>query len=152
MRGRNRFELEPSHSGIACRAPKCLLTPLDNDGVWFRYHTLLAEYLKQRLEADRGIEIPELNGRAALWYASHELWTEAVQHAIAAGASDRAIGWINNCAMALIKRGDLFTLLEWQRQFPRRTDAGSARGQVGDRLGIGAQGYVLMKPCSSQLK
>src|SRR5258708_10625699 len=30
----------------------------------------------------------------------------------------RSIGWINNCAMALIKRGDLFTLLEWQRQFP----------------------------------
>ncbi len=73
-----------------------LLAPLDNDGVWFRYHTLLAEYLKQRLEADRGIEIPELHGRAARWYASHELWTEAVQHAIAAGASDRAIGWINN--------------------------------------------------------
>src|ERR1700692_1244239 len=95
-----------------------LLTPLDNDGVWFRYHTLLAEYLRRRLEADRGIEVPELHGRAALWYASHELWTEAVQHAIAAGASDRAISWIKNCAMALIKRGDLFTLLEWQRQFP----------------------------------
>jgi LuxR family maltose regulon positive regulatory protein len=95
-----------------------LLTPLGNDGVWFRYHALLAEYLRQRLEADRGIEVPELHGRAALWHASQELWTEAVQHAIAAGASDRAIGWMKNCAMALIKRGDLFTLLEWQRQFP----------------------------------
>jgi LuxR family maltose regulon positive regulatory protein len=56
-----------------------LLTPIDNDGVWFRYHTLLAEYLRQRLEADRGIEVPELHGRAALWYASHELWTEPVR-------------------------------------------------------------------------
>ena len=95
-----------------------LLTSLDNDGVWFRYHALLAEYLRQRLEADRGVAVPELHGRAALWYASHEFWTEAVQHAIAAGDSDRAIGWIKNCAMALIKRGDLFTLLEWQRLFP----------------------------------
>jgi LuxR family transcriptional regulator, maltose regulon positive regulatory protein len=95
-----------------------LLTPLDNDGVWFRYHALLAEYLRQRLEADRGIEVPELHGRAALWHASQELWTEAVQHAIAAGATDRAISWIKNCAMALIKRGDLFTLLAWQRLFP----------------------------------
>jgi LuxR family transcriptional regulator, maltose regulon positive regulatory protein len=109
-----------------------LLTPLDNDGVWFRYHTLLAEYLRQRLEADRGIEVPELHGRAALWYASHELWTEAVQHAIAAGASDRAISWINHCAMALIKRGDLFTLLEWQRQFPDEL----MRGQSEVRLAI----------------
>ena len=109
-----------------------LLTPLDNDGVWFRYHTLLADYLKRRLEADRRIEVPELHGRAAVWYASHELWTEAVQHAIAAGASDRAIGWINNCAMALIKRGDLFTLLEWQRQFPDEL----MRGQPEVRLAI----------------
>ena len=28
-----------------------LLTPLDHDGVWLRYHALLTEYLKQRLEA-----------------------------------------------------------------------------------------------------
>lgn len=109
-----------------------LLTPLDHDGVWFRYHMLLAEYLRQRLEADRGIEVPQLHGRAALWYASHELWTEAVQHAIAAGASDRAIGWINHCAMALIRRGDLFTLLEWQRQFPDEL----MRGQCEVRLAI----------------
>src|SRR5713101_7948833 len=113
-----------------------LLTPIDNDGVWFRYHTLLAEYLRQRLETDRGIEIPELHGRAALWYASRELWTEAVQHAIAAGASDRAIGWINNCAMALIKRGDLFTLLEWQRQFPDELMRGQPEVQLAIAWGL----------------
>jgi LuxR family transcriptional regulator, maltose regulon positive regulatory protein len=95
-----------------------LLTPLDSSGMWFRYHKLLAEYLRQRLEADRSTETRELHRRAAPWYASQELWTEAVQHAIAAGDPDRAISWIKNCAMALIKRGDLFTLLEWQRQFP----------------------------------
>ena len=109
-----------------------LLMPLDNEGVWYRYHALLAEYLRQRLEADRGIEIPELHRRAALWYASQELWTEAVEHAIAAGDPDRAIGWIKNCAMALIKRGDLFTLLEWQRQFPDEL----MRGQPEVRLAI----------------
>jgi LuxR family maltose regulon positive regulatory protein len=109
-----------------------LLTPLDNDGVWFRYHTLLAEYLRQRLDADRGIDVRELHRRAALWYASRELWTEAVQHAIAAGDSDRAISWMKNCAMALIKRGDLFTLLEWQRQFPDEL----MRGQPEVRLAI----------------
>jgi LuxR family transcriptional regulator, maltose regulon positive regulatory protein len=109
-----------------------LLMPLDNEGVWYRYHALLAEYLRQRLEADRGIEIPELHRRAALWYASQELWTEAVEHAIAAGDPDRAISWIKNCAMALIKRGDLFTLLEWQRQFPDEL----MRGQPEVRLAI----------------
>jgi LuxR family maltose regulon positive regulatory protein len=109
-----------------------LLTPLGNDGVWHRYHTLLAEYLRQRLEADGNIEIPELHRRASLWYASQELWTEAVQHAIAAGDSDRAIGWIKNCAMALITRGDLFTLLDWQRLFPGEL----MRGQPEVRMAI----------------
>ena len=126
-------DLSSSRTILASLAQRqMLLTPLDNDGAWFRYHTLLSEYLRQRLETNRGIEVPELHRRAALWYASQELWTEAVQHAIAAGASDRAIGWINNCAMALIKRGDLFTLLEWQRQFPDEL----MRGQSEVRLAI----------------
>jgi LuxR family maltose regulon positive regulatory protein len=124
-----------------------LLTPLDNDGVWLRYHTLLAEYLRQRLEADRGVEVPELHGRAARWYASHELWTEAVQHAIAAGDYDRAISWIKNCAMALIRRGDLFTLLEWQRQFPEEL----MRGQCEVRLAI-AWGLALALRFDEALK
>jgi LuxR family transcriptional regulator, maltose regulon positive regulatory protein len=124
-----------------------LLTPLDNEGVWFRYHTLLSEYLGQRLEVDRAIEIPELHGRAARWYASHELWTEAVQHAISAGDSDHAISWIKNCAMALIKRGDLFTLLEWQRQFPDEL----IRGQCEVRLAI-AWGLALALRFDEALK
>jgi LuxR family transcriptional regulator, maltose regulon positive regulatory protein len=124
-----------------------LLTPLDNDGVWFRYHTLLAEYLRRRLEADRGIEVPELHGRAALWHASQELWTEAVQHAIAAGASDRALSWMKNCAMALIKRGDLFTLLAWQHQFPDEL----MRGQSEVRLAI-AWGLALALRFDEALK
>jgi LuxR family transcriptional regulator, maltose regulon positive regulatory protein len=124
-----------------------LLTPLDSDGVWFRCHALLAEYLRQRLMADRGAEIPGLHRRAALWYASQELWTEAVQHAIAAGDSDLAIGWIKNCAMALIKRGDLFTLLEWQRQFPDEL----MRGQCEVRLAI-AWGLALALRFDEALK
>jgi len=97
-----------------------LLTPLDQEGRWYRYHPLLAEYLKGRLQTERDVEVPEpeLHRRAALWYASEELWTDAVQHAIAAGDVDRALGWIKKCAMSLVKKGDLFTLLGWQRQLP----------------------------------
>jgi LuxR family maltose regulon positive regulatory protein len=95
-----------------------LLTPLDQEGRWYRYHPLLSEYLAQRLGAELGNEIPGLHQRASLWYASQELWTDAVQHAIAAGDAIRALAWIRNCAMPLVKRGDLFTLLGWQRLFP----------------------------------
>jgi len=95
-----------------------LLVPLDQEGRWYRYHPLLAEYLTKRLQSELGNEIPGLHQRASLWYASQELWTDAVQHAIAGGNAVRALEWIKNCAMPLVKRGDLFTLLGWQRLFP----------------------------------
>jgi LuxR family transcriptional regulator, maltose regulon positive regulatory protein len=137
-----------SHAILASLAQRqLLLTPLDNNGTWFRYHALLAEYLTQRLETDRNLDVRQLHERAALWHASREFWTEAVQHAIAAGDSDRAIGWIKNCAMTLIKKGDLFTLLGWQRQFPEEL----MRGQCEVRLAI-AWGLALAMRFDEALK
>ena len=123
-----------------------LLAPLDQEGKWYRYHPLLAEYLSQRLKAELGNEIPGLHQRAALWYASQELWTDAVQHAIAAGDSVRALDWIRNCAMPLVKRGDLFTLLGWLRLFP----AGLLRSQPEVGLAI-AWGLALAIRCDEAL-
>jgi LuxR family transcriptional regulator, maltose regulon positive regulatory protein len=109
-----------------------LLVPLDQAGKWYRYHSLLAEYLSLRLESELGNEILGLHQRASHWYAAQELWMEAVQHAFAAGDAVQALGWIKNCAMPLVKRGDLFTLLGWQRFFP----AGVMRGQPEVGLAI----------------
>jgi LuxR family transcriptional regulator, maltose regulon positive regulatory protein len=109
-----------------------LLTALDFEGQWYRYHPLLAEHLRRRLESELGNELPELHRRAANWHASQELWTEAVQHAIASGDTLQALGWIKNCAMGLVKRGDLFTLLAWQRLFPPEV----MRGQSEVKLAI----------------
>jgi LuxR family transcriptional regulator, maltose regulon positive regulatory protein len=96
-----------------------LLVPLDRDGRWYRYHHLLSAYLSQRLEAELGKEeIATLHRRASHWYASQELWTEAIQHAIAAGDTEQAANWVKNCAMTLVKKGDLLTLFGWQRLFP----------------------------------
>jgi LuxR family transcriptional regulator, maltose regulon positive regulatory protein len=101
-----------------------LLVPLDRDGLWYRYHHLLSAYLSHRLEAELGEEeIATLHRRASHWYASEELWTEAVQHAIAAGDTEQAVSWIKNCAMTLVKKGDLLTLLGWQRLFPMARSA-----------------------------
>ena len=76
-------------------------------------------YFHQRMEAElRAEEIATLHRRSAHWYASQELWTEAVQHAFAAGDTQQAGNWLKNCAMALVKKGDLLTLLGWQRLFP----------------------------------
>ena len=116
----------------AIEAHQLLIAPLDQEGQWYRYHPLLAEHLRQRLENQFGDEIPLLHRRAYRWYASHGLWTEAVQQAIAADDTEQAVSWIENCAMALVKRGDLLTLLGWQRLFPTEL----MRGQLKVRLAI----------------
>jgi LuxR family maltose regulon positive regulatory protein len=95
-----------------------LLVPLDHEGRWYRYHTLLVEYLRQRLEAELGPDTAPLHQRAAQWYAAQEQWTDAVRHAIMAGDKEQAAIWIANCAMELVRQGDLLTLLSWQRLFP----------------------------------
>ncbi|SMG07007.1 LuxR C-terminal-related transcriptional regulator [Paraburkholderia susongensis] len=109
-----------------------LLEPMDVEGHWFRYHHLMRDYLCQRLETQHRDEVADVHRRACQWYAQQEQWTDAVRHAIAAGATDDAISLMGRCAMALVTKGDLLTLLGWQRQFP----AHLMRGQVQVRLAI----------------
>ncbi|WNC91868.1 LuxR C-terminal-related transcriptional regulator [Paraburkholderia sp. FT54] len=95
-----------------------LLQAIDGDGQWFRYHHLMGEYLRAKLEVRHADEVAELHCRASGWYGGQELWTEAVKHAIAAGTTDNAIRLMERCAMALVKKGDLLTLLGLQSRFP----------------------------------
>ncbi|MCP3725218.1 LuxR C-terminal-related transcriptional regulator [Paraburkholderia sp. CNPSo 3272] len=99
-------------------AHQLLLEPIDLEGHWFRYHHLMREYLRQRLERQYPVEVAELHRRACAWYTDHELWTDAVRHAIASGATEDALALMGHCAMALVRNGDLLTLLGWQRHFP----------------------------------
>jgi LuxR family maltose regulon positive regulatory protein len=116
----------------AIAARQLLLEPMDVEGHDFRYHHLMRDYLCQRLETQHRDEVADVHRRACQWYADHEQWTDAVRHAIAAGATDEAISLMGRCAMALVKQGDLLTLLGWQRQFP----ATLMREQVRVRLAI----------------
>ena len=113
-------------------ARQLLLEPIDIEGHWFRYHHLMRDYLRQRLETRHRLELADVHRRACRWYAQQEQWTDAVRHAIAAGATDEAISLMGRCAMTLVTKGDLLTLLGWQRQFP----AHLMRGQVQVRLAI----------------
>ena len=123
-----------------------LLEPLDAERQWYRFHHLLLDYLRVRLAERHTGELPQLHRRAFAWYAEQELWTDAARHAIAAGDADQAIAWIARCGMTLVKRGDLLTLLGWQRQFP----AELMRGQIKVRLAI-AWGMTLAMRFDSAL-
>jgi LuxR family transcriptional regulator, maltose regulon positive regulatory protein len=71
-----------------------LLVTLDEQSGWYRYHHLMSDFLLDRLHTRMADQIPELHRRAYGWYASHDMWTHAVQHAIAAKDFDKALGFV----------------------------------------------------------
>jgi LuxR family maltose regulon positive regulatory protein len=118
------------------RHEQLLLVTLDEEGGWYRYHHLMSDYLIDRLHARMPDQVPELHRRAHRWFASHEMWNEAVQHAIAARDFDSALGYVEQCAMSLVIRGDLLTLLAWDRQLPQELMRGQAQVKLALAWGL----------------
>jgi LuxR family transcriptional regulator, maltose regulon positive regulatory protein len=94
------------------------IRPLDEGREWYRYHSLLSEALRRRLDRQMPKQVPLLHRRACLWFAGARLWPEAVRHALAAGDHEKAAQWVENCAMEMLERGDPHTLLGWIGKLP----------------------------------
>jgi LuxR family transcriptional regulator, maltose regulon positive regulatory protein len=94
------------------------IRPLDEGREWYRYHALLSEALRRRLNRQMPKEVPLLHRRACQWFATAGLWPEAVRHALAAGEHAQAAQWVENCAMEMLERGDPHTLLGWIGKLP----------------------------------
>lgn len=91
---------------------------LDPERKWFRYHALLSEALRRRASLQFPDDLPKLHRRASRWFASEQLWPEAVRHALAAGEAAQAAAWVEQCAMALLERSDVGTLLALITKLP----------------------------------
>lgn len=86
------------------------LVSLDGDGRWYRYHRLFADYLRSRLgDAERR----RLHGLAAAWFQRAGLEAEAIEHALAAGSTNRAVSLIERAARPAFESGELASLLRW---------------------------------------
>jgi LuxR family transcriptional regulator, maltose regulon positive regulatory protein len=116
-----------------------LLVTLDEREGWYRYHHLMSDFLVDRLRTRMPDMVAELHRRAYIWYASQQMWTHAVQHAIAAKDFDKALGFVEHCAMGLVIKGDFLTLLAWEHQLP----AELMSGQVHVKLAL-AWGMALV--------
>jgi LuxR family maltose regulon positive regulatory protein len=66
-----------------------LIVPLDDHRGWYRYQHLFRELLRAEM-AHQGSEVgPELHDRAATWFEANGMDESAIDHAQAAGDSDR---------------------------------------------------------------
>jgi len=91
---------------------------LDEERGWYRYHQLFAEVLHNRLRQAEPTLVPELHGRASLWYERQGLAVEAVQHAFAASDVERAASLVERIGMQVGYRGQVHTLLGWLNALP----------------------------------
>jgi LuxR family maltose regulon positive regulatory protein len=75
---------------------------LDAQRTWFRYHQLLADFLRLELRRTLADEVGALHRRAARWFADRGEVVEAVRHTLAAGdwpdaarlVADHSFRWV----------------------------------------------------------
>ena len=75
---------------------------IDAQRTRFRYHQLLADFLRLELRRTSADEVPDLHRRAAGWFADHGEVVEAVRHRLAAGdwtdaarlVADHSFRWV----------------------------------------------------------
>jgi len=102
------------------------LIPLDDERQWYRYHHLFSEVLRKRLtHGGHGDFTAALHRRASTWYEQQGLIAEAVQHALAAGATDQAARLVEQASLTMMQRSELQTLQRWIEALP--TDLVRAR-------------------------
>jgi len=94
------------------------IIPLDQSRTWYRYHHLFAELLNQRLHSTALQSENELHRLASGWFAVEGLLPEAIHHALAAAEWVRAAELISDHSVAMLRSGELMTLLGLLKSLP----------------------------------
>ena len=99
---------------------------LDDQRVWYRYHQLFGELLREQLQLVMPERVAGLHREASGWLAGQGHLDEAIGHAIAAGELEAAAGLVVGGWTARVASGRLTTVLGWLEGFPGGYVPGSA--------------------------
>jgi ATP/maltotriose-dependent transcriptional regulator MalT len=94
------------------------LLSLDDERQWYRYHQLFAEVLHSRLRQTQPALIPELHRRASGWFGQHQLFDEAITHALAIPDVEHAANLIEQYGLSTNFLSQFQTLLGWLNRLP----------------------------------
>ena len=83
----------------------------------FRIHRLFLRFLRERRDALPRATREAQHRRAARWFDTHDLPTEAAAHALESGDRELAVTIINGGARNFIAAGQITDALSWLRQF-----------------------------------
>jgi LuxR family maltose regulon positive regulatory protein len=96
---------------------------LDAQRTWFRYHQLLAEFLRLELRRTLAEEVPDLHRKAAVWLADHGEIVEAIRHTLAAGDWPDAAQLLADHLFGLTLDGQEGSIAALLRSFPAGASA-----------------------------
>jgi len=96
------------------------LIPLDSERRWYRYQSLFADVLRNRLAALDADEIAAAHCRAARWYLEQRMTHEAVRHALAGHDHELVAEIIERRARPMLSSGELETIGRWITTLPRQ--------------------------------
>jgi LuxR family maltose regulon positive regulatory protein len=96
---------------------------LDRQRTWFRYHHLLADFLRLELRRTAADEVPDLHRRAARWFADQGDIVEAVRHTQAAGDWSDAAQLLADHLFSLTLDGNEGEIAMLLRSFPEGLSA-----------------------------
>ena len=101
-------------------AQNLFIVPLDDEGVWFRYHDLFRDFLLNRLNKEQSqTGLAELHHRAGDWLAQAGLIEDALRHLLAAGDETCAADLVETHLHPLLnERVPAPVLVRWLDLFP----------------------------------
>ncbi len=94
------------------------IIPLDNSRCWYRYHHLFAQMLNNRLRSGDQQQLTHLHRQAANWFMAHDMWEEAIDHALEAKDYDQVINRLETNIDQILARGDFHIYLQWFNKVP----------------------------------
>src|SRR2546421_2564939 len=103
---------------LALEEANAFVVSLDASRTWFRYHQLLADFLRLELRRTSADEVPDLHRRAARWFADRGDVVEAVRHMVAAGDWPDAARLIADNSFRWVLDGQAGTIRAVLQAFP----------------------------------
>jgi LuxR family maltose regulon positive regulatory protein len=112
---------------------------------WFRYHTMLSELLRSRLEVLGPEEERQLHAIASRWFAEHDMPVQAFDHAARADDWERAAAILMDLWLPMYLDGKLVSLGELIDRLPRRFTMSTAFEHIRTAVGL-ALGDARLSP------
>jgi LuxR family maltose regulon positive regulatory protein len=97
------------------------LIPLDAERIWYRYHQIFTDALRDLVKAAMPDVPREVHRKAALWFARNRQLEDAFQHAFAAEDFEFAADLMEDYWALFYDRYNITFYLRWIAKLPRET-------------------------------